>query len=64
VGQGQPADLARQGGLRRQVIATAPGKDKLVETHVDLAKALRGGRGHVLAMVEPFPWKERYDPPR
>jgi uncharacterized protein YfaS (alpha-2-macroglobulin family) len=45
-------------------IATAPGQDKLVETHVDLAKALRGGRGHVLAMVEPFPWKERYDPPK
>jgi uncharacterized protein YfaS (alpha-2-macroglobulin family) len=39
--------------------------EELVETKIDLGKALgRGGLGHVIAIVEPSPWKERYDPPR
>ena len=40
------------------------GKNELVETHIDLAPALHGGFGHVAAIVEPYPWKEDYDPPR
>jgi uncharacterized protein YfaS (alpha-2-macroglobulin family) len=40
------------------------GKNELVETHVDLSSALHDGRGHVLAIVEPSPWKELYEPPR
>jgi hypothetical protein len=40
------------------------GKNELVETHVDLAPALHDGYGHVVAIVEPSPWKEDYDPPR
>ena len=38
--------------------------DQLVETKVDLAPALTRGLGHVIAVVEPSPWRERYDPPR
>src|SRR5262245_55907900 len=39
--------------------------EELVETKIDLASALnRGGLGHVIAIVEPSPWKERYEPPR
>src|SRR6185503_16613903 len=35
------------------------------ETSVDLAPALaRSGLGHAIAIVEPYPWKEKYDPPR
>ena len=40
------------------------GKNELVETHIDLAPALKGGFGHVAAIVEPYPWKETYEPPR
>ncbi len=48
-----------------QLVKTAIGKDSLVETHIDLKAALdRTGLGHALAIVEPYPWTERYDPPR
>ena len=48
-----------------QLVKTAPSKDMLVETHVDLKAALdRTGLGHAIAVVEPYPWTERYDPPR
>ncbi|MEZ4399833.1 MAG: Ig-like domain-containing protein [Kofleriaceae bacterium] len=36
----------------------------LTETAIDLAPALTKGLGQVIAVVEPSPWKERYDPPR
>jgi len=48
-----------------QLVKTSVGKDSLVETHVDLAAALdRTGLGQAIAVVEPYPWKESYDPPR
>ncbi|HEY4179016.1 MAG TPA: alpha-2-macroglobulin family protein [Kofleriaceae bacterium] len=46
------------------MINTTPGPNKLVETHIDLAPALTNGVGHVIAIVEPSPWHEKYDPPR
>ena len=47
------------------LVKTTAGKDDLVETHVDLTKALgEGNVGQVLAIVEPSPWKEKYQPPR
>jgi hypothetical protein len=40
-------------------------KGKLVETGIELAAALpKSGLGHVIAVVEPHPWTERWDPPR
>lgn len=47
-----------------RTIKTTGGKNELVETSIDLALALRNGYGHVVAVVEPYPWKERYQPPR
>jgi uncharacterized protein YfaS (alpha-2-macroglobulin family) len=48
-----------------RTVATAPGKDELVETHVDLSSALpASGLGHVIAIVEPSPWKPEWAPPR
>ncbi len=48
-----------------QLVKTAPSKDMLVETHIDLKAALdRTGLGHAIAVVEPYPWTEKYDPPR
>ncbi|HUQ06445.1 MAG TPA: alpha-2-macroglobulin family protein, partial [Kofleriaceae bacterium] len=39
--------------------------NELAETKIELARALgRGGFGHVIAIVEPSPWKERHEPPR
>ncbi len=39
--------------------------DDLTETKIDLGRALgAGGLGHVIAVVEPSPWRERYEPPR
>ncbi|HEY5947537.1 MAG TPA: alpha-2-macroglobulin family protein, partial [Kofleriaceae bacterium] len=46
-----------------QLVKTPVGKASLVETSVDLSPALRGGFGHVIAIVEPYPWKESYEPP-
>ena len=46
-------------------VKTTGGKNELAETHVELASALgKSGFGHVVAVVEPAPWKETYDPPR
>ncbi|HVV84546.1 MAG TPA: Ig-like domain-containing protein [Kofleriaceae bacterium] len=40
-------------------------REQLVETHIDLAPALAAnGLGHAIAVVEPSPWTESYDPPR
>lgn len=47
-----------------RLVPTTKGKDQLVETHLDLAPALTSGVGHVIAIVEPYPWTERWDPPR
>lgn len=47
-----------------QLVTTTRSKNELVETHVDLSAALSGGVGHVIAIVEPYPWKEKWDPPR
>ena len=38
-------------------IKTTPGANVLAETAVELDKALHGGRGQVIAMIEPSPWK-------
>ena len=47
-----------------QLVKTGGKKDELTETHIDLTPALgKGDRGHVIAVVEPYPWKERYEPP-
>ena len=48
-----------------KLISTTAGKDKLVETALDLSAALSGdGFGQAIAIVEPSPWTEDYDPPR
>lgn len=47
-----------------RTIKTTGGQNDLVETSIDLAPALRGGYGHAVAVVEPYPWKEPYQPPR
>ncbi len=47
-----------------QLVKTSGSKNALVETHVELASALSNNLGHVLAIVEPYPWTEKYDPPR
>ncbi len=47
------------------LVKTAGGTNDLVETHVDLMPAMtKAGLGHAIAVVEPYPWKETYDPPR
>ncbi|HWU87497.1 MAG TPA: Ig-like domain-containing protein, partial [Kofleriaceae bacterium] len=48
-----------------ELVKTTAGQNELVETSVDLAPALsRAGLGHAIAVVEPHPWKESYEPPR
>ncbi len=47
-----------------KMVKTTVGRNDLVETSVDLSSALTNGTGHVLAIVEPFPWREQYEPPR
>ncbi|HRC54510.1 MAG TPA: Ig-like domain-containing protein, partial [Kofleriaceae bacterium] len=47
-----------------RLVSTSKTKNELVETHLDLSSALTGGLGHVIAVVEPYPWTERWDPPR
>ncbi|MBL9020101.1 MAG: Ig-like domain-containing protein [Myxococcales bacterium] len=42
-----------------EIIKTTKGSNDLVETHVDLAPALQNGLGHVIALVEPYPWNEK-----
>ena len=60
-----PADDAGQEGLRSAGRDDDRRKNELVETHVDLAPALdKRGLGHVIAIVEPYPWKESYEPPQ
>jgi len=47
------------------LVKTSPGKDTLVESAVDLRSALgRSGLGQAIALVEPYPWTESYEPPR
>ena len=46
-----------------QLVKTTTGKNQLVETSVDLSAGLSGGLGHVIAIVEPYPWTESYQPP-
>jgi alpha-2-macroglobulin len=47
-----------------KLVLTSRTKNELVETHIDLSPALSGGLGHVIAVVEPYPWKETWEPPR
>ncbi|HEY5944819.1 MAG TPA: DUF6049 family protein [Kofleriaceae bacterium] len=48
-----------------QLIKTKIAPNELVETKIDLMPALnKAGLGHAIAIVEPHPWKEPYDPPR
>jgi uncharacterized protein YfaS (alpha-2-macroglobulin family) len=47
------------------LVKTTNDKNALFETSVALDKALQhAGLGHAIAIVEPYPWKERYEPPR
>ncbi|MCB9561597.1 MAG: Ig-like domain-containing protein [Kofleriaceae bacterium] len=47
-----------------QLIQIDGAKDTLTETHIDLTPALgKGKHGHVIAVVEPYPWKQNWDPP-
>jgi hypothetical protein len=48
-----------------QLVATTKGTNHLVETSVDLMPAMKAsGVGHAIAIVEPYPWKESYEPPQ
>ncbi|HEX5059401.1 MAG TPA: DUF6049 family protein [Kofleriaceae bacterium] len=48
-----------------KTIPTKVAPNELVETAIDLAPALnKSGFGHAIAVVEPTPWTEKYDPPR
>ena len=48
-----------------QLVKTGVNKNDLVETHVDLQSALsKANLGHAIAIVEPYPWKEDWEPPR
>ncbi|MBS1124955.1 MAG: hypothetical protein H6Q90_7183, partial [Deltaproteobacteria bacterium] len=47
-----------------QLVKTTVGPNALVETSVDLSPAMAKGLGHAIAVVEPYPWTEKYDPPR
>jgi uncharacterized protein YfaS (alpha-2-macroglobulin family) len=47
------------------LVKTTNDKNALFETSVALDKALQhAGLGHAIAIVEPYPWKESYEPPR
>ncbi len=48
-----------------QLVSASKKKNDLVETSLDLKPALDGaGLGHAIAIVEPYPWTEDWDPPR
>ena len=48
-----------------QLVKTKLAPNELVETQLDLQLALnKSGFGHAIAIVEPHPWKEKWDPPR
>ncbi|HEU0036765.1 MAG TPA: DUF6049 family protein [Kofleriaceae bacterium] len=48
-----------------QLVKTTIGKNTLVETAVPLVSAVgKAGLGHVIAVVEPYPWTQQYEPPR
>jgi uncharacterized protein YfaS (alpha-2-macroglobulin family) len=48
-----------------KLVRTTGDKDALVETHVELEPALAGKTfGHAIAVIEPYPWSQSYDPPR
>jgi hypothetical protein len=54
-------------GIKRfdEQLKTGGARDVLTETRIDLRPALgKAGRGHVIAEVEPYPWKEAWVPPR
>ena len=45
------------------LVPITAGTNKLVETSVDLAPALSHGLGHAIAIVQPYPWTQSYEPP-
>jgi uncharacterized protein YfaS (alpha-2-macroglobulin family) len=47
-----------------KLVKTTSSGNQIAETSVDLSAALDHGLGHVVAIVEPSPWKETYEPPR
>jgi alpha-2-macroglobulin len=47
-----------------QLVKVSGGKNQLVETSVDMSPALTKGLGHVIAIVEPYPWTQKWDPPQ
>ncbi len=47
------------------MVPTTVGANALVETAVNMMPAMNAhGLGHAIAVIEPYPWKEKYDPPR
>ncbi len=47
------------------MVKTVTGANKLVETPVDVMATMNAhGLGDAIVVIEPSPWKERYDPPR
>jgi len=47
-----------------KLVRTSGTKNKLAETSIDLSPALSGGLGHVIAVVEPYPWTQPQSPPQ
>ncbi|HEU0036764.1 MAG TPA: DUF6049 family protein [Kofleriaceae bacterium] len=48
-----------------QLVKTTVGPNELVESAVDLSSAVaKTGLGHAIAIVEPYPWKQQYEPPK
>ncbi|HTL34763.1 MAG TPA: DUF6049 family protein, partial [Kofleriaceae bacterium] len=48
-----------------QLVKVNGGKMQLTETSVDMSPALgKGNLGHAIAVVEPYPWTQNWDPPQ
>ena len=48
-----------------RLVKTTPGHNDLVETsRRSQVRAEQAALGHVVAIVEPYPWKEDYEPPQ
>ncbi|MBA3398218.1 MAG: Ig-like domain-containing protein [Deltaproteobacteria bacterium] len=46
------------------LVKAGSARNELLETHLDLGPGMKAGLGHVIAIVEPYPWTERYEAPR
>ncbi|HEY5935660.1 MAG TPA: Ig-like domain-containing protein, partial [Kofleriaceae bacterium] len=56
--RGDPGTAAKPPGklVSDLIVKTTVGANQFVATKIDLAAALGGARGHVLAVIEPHPW--------